>query len=396
MYTTDVEKLKERFREIYGESGGEIRLFFAPGRVNLIGGHTGLNGGHVFPCTVDLGVYGAVRPRTDRVVRVSTLLDDRDVTETFSLDDDGFAARDGRWFDYPKGVFAALKKEGIEIPSGADILYFGDLPVSVGLSSSSALEVLTIYLLRELYGIPDLDPVRIAGIATSVQNDYMGVPSGIMDPFTSAVGRKDCGLLLTVDTLRCEYVPLRLGDARIILTWTGRRLMPDPQVYQERREDCRKALTKLQSIVHIRHLCDLTWDRFESCKDVIMNDRYTKRARHVIYEDARTIRAVSSLRVGNIRRFGEIMNQSFLSMKENYEITGPEIDYLAETSMNVPGVYGCRMTGEGFGGCLVSIVEAGAEELFREKVGAACKERFGIDAKFHTASVVDGVREITG
>lgn len=386
-------ELKSRFVELYGD-GGEIRLFFAPGRVNLIGEHTDYNGGHVFPCALTIGVYAAVRTRADRYVHVASLNKRNGEIRTFDLDGEIQEEEHRGWTRYVKGVFRTFAKNDYSLPCGLDILYDGDLPIGAGLGSSSALEVATGMILRSVFDYYTVSNAELAQICRDTENEYAGVMSGIMDPFASLMGRKDCGIFLATSSLRYEYVPLRLGNNSLVITDSGVKHGLSESRYNLRREECEKALKKLRVVANIESLCDLSTDRFESCKDVIMNETYMKRARHAVYENARTVRAISALRVGNLSRFGMLMNQSHISLRDDYEVSCPEMDFLVSTAWETEGVLGSRMTGGGFGGSTVSIVADEALDRFQERLADAYKERFGLEAKFYVVRPGDGAREL--
>ena len=387
------ENIIETFQSLYGENGGEIRLFFAPGRVNLIGDHTDYSGGHVFPCAIREGITAAVRRREDGEIRFAGNKDGITETGAIFLNQPPEYRKEDRWRNGPKGVIRTLEEQGVILPHGLDILFMGDLSPGEGLSSSSALEVLTALIVREMYGLPGMDALELAMIAKKTDNVFFGGARGIMDPLACAVGREGCGILLSVDKVKYEYVPLKLGDASLVLTLSG-----VDYAAKEKFETifalCRKALKRLQSVAYIEKLCNLTWDKFESCKDVIMDEAATKVARHVIYEDARTIRAVSALRVGNIQRFAQMMKESHISLRDNCGVTCPEIDFLVERSWQIPGVIGSRMTGAGFGGSTVSIVKNSAVDDFRETLGREYREKFGLTARFLVTGAGEGAREI--
>ena len=386
-------ELIEEFLKRFGDSDQAVRVFYAPGRVNLIGEHTDYNGGHVFPCALTLGIEGVFRLRGDRTVRLASL-NEADVIRTFSLDDPLVLREEDGWVSYVKGVLWAFQMRGCVIPEGFEMLIEGDLPAGAGLSSSAALEVLTGMAVTRLYELQNVNEIEIAVLSQRAESKFVGMNCGIMDQFASAMGRKGCAILLNTDRIRYEYVPLHLGDAKIVITNSKVKHSLVDSAYNTRRTECGKALKKLQLVSNINHLCDLDVDKFESTKDVIMNDTYTKRARHVIYENARAIRAVSALRVGNLKRFGELMNQSHISLRDDYEVSCPEIDFLVKSAWKIDGVIGSRLTGAGFGGSTVSIVRGEAVETFREQLTKGYQDRFNMTPDFYVVEAGDGVREI--
>lgn len=393
----ELEELKKKFLDIYGEDSnqGEIRAFFAPGRVNLMGEHIDYNGGHVFPCALTLGTYGLIRKRLDTKVRLASLNVGLGSVREFSVDEplQYDKAADG-WTGYVKGVFWAYEMRGNAIPSGCDILYWGNIPNGAGLSSSASIEVLTACMIRDVFTEAHVDQVELAVLGQRAESKFVGVACGIMDQFASAMGKKDNGIFLDTDRIKYEYVPLRFGTAKIVLTNSKVKHSLAASAYNTRRQECEKALKKLKNVANINFLCDLGWDQFESYKDVIMNDVLVRRARHAVYENSRTIRAVNALRVNNIRRFGTLMNESHKSMRDDYEVSCPEIDYLVELAQGIEGVYGSRMTGGGFGGCTVSLVEEAVVPEFEETLGKKYKEKYGLDADFYVVEAGDGAREL--
>ena len=394
---TTLQELKDKFEKIFGEDdqSGEIRAFFAPGRINLIGEHTDYNGGHALPCALTLGTYGLARLTGDKKVSVVSL--NIDETDVRSFDPDQIVMYDpvsDGWTGYIQGVFWAYRQRGNEFPTGCQILFWGDIPMGANLASSSALGVLTAEIIRELYHVPNVNNTELAILSQRAESKFVGTHSGIMDEFAPAMGKKDNAIFLDAEHIKYEYVPLKLGTARIVITNSRVKHECSLSEFQQRRKECEKALKKLKTVVNINNLCDLGWDQFESCKDVIMDDTQIRRARHAVYENARTIRAVNALRVNNIRRFGALMNESHASLRDDYEVSCPEIDFLVETAQSLPGTIGSRMTGGGFGGCTVSLVDEASIPDFKEKLYSSYKEKYGLEAAFYVVDAGDGVREL--
>ncbi len=387
------DEMRSSFEEIYGQGDG-IRFFFAPGRVNLIGEHTDYNGGHVFPCALTLGMYAAARLRDDQTVRMTSLnLKKAEVFE-FSLSE-GFQNGDRQsWTAYPIGVFWAMAENGKTFERGIDLLFYGDIPSGSGLSSSAALELATAAALRALYGFDDLDNQELAFIGQKAEREYVGMNCGIMDQFASAMGKKDSAIFLATERIRYEYVPLKMGSTRIVVTNSRVHHELASSEYNTRREECEKALKKLKVVANVATLGDMSMDQFESCKDVIMNDVLIKRARHAVYENARTIQAVSALRADNLERFGALMNQSHVSLRDDYEVSCPEIDFLTSKAWEIPGVIGSRITGGGFGGCTVSIIEESAIPEYERIITEAYEKEYGLTPLFYVVSPGEGVHEI--
>ena len=387
------EELQKRFEEIYG-SGGEIRVFFAPGRVNLIGEHIDYYGGHVYTFAMKQGTYCAARLRPDRTVQVASDNYDGGRVHGFLLDSIPSIKEDPAWLRYAHSVLRMFEMRGCFFPQGVDVLYSGDLPIGVGLASSASIQVVTAKMLLELGSFSGMSQVELAGLCQEAEQEYVCVSSGIHDHLTSVLGKKDYGVMIAAQKLQYEYVPLRLGTSRVILADSMVRYKEHYGEYTIRREECGKALKRLKVVANIDQLCDLSVDTFNNCKDVIMNDVYTKRARHAVTENARAIRAVSAVRVGNIRRFGELMYLSHESLRDDYEVSCPELDFLVEVSRNIPGVYGSRMMGEGFGGCIVSIVEEDAVDAYKASIAEAYLDRYHTEPRFYDAEACDGAREL--
>lgn len=386
------KKLLEKFIEVYGE-GGEIRGYFAPGRVNLIGEHTDYNGGHVFPCALTLGTYGLARKREDRKLRFYSLNFQRlGVTET-SLDDLVPSDKAG-WTNYPKGVMWAFEKRGYTFDSGVDFLIYGNIPNGSGLSSSASLEVLTGLMLKDMYGIEELTMQDLALIGQYSENNFNGMNCGIMDQFASAMGKKDCAIFLDTSTLEYEYAPVKLEDARIVITNSKVKHSLVGSAYNDRRNECETALKELQKVTDIKALGELTEEEFEAHKDAISSEICKKRAKHAVYENQRTIRAVKALKENNVEEFGRLMNASHVSLRDDYEVSCEEIDILVDLAWKIPGVIGSRITGGGFGGCTVSIVKNDAVDTFISTVGEKYKEAVGHEAEFYVVDIGDGAHKI--
>lgn len=399
-------ELLNRFKEVYGDAEG-ADVFFAPGRVNLIGEHTDYNGGHVFPCALEIGTYAAARLRDDRKLRFySANFPEAGVTET-SLDDvvSGENAVDYKnrklmWTDYPKGIIwtftqnphykKLVKKDGkLLIDRGMDILYYGTIPNGSGLSSSASIEVLTAYIIKELYNI-DISLKDIALLSQYAENKYVGVNCGIMDQFAVAMGKKNHAIFLDTSTLHLEYAPLNLGEYKIVIANTNKRRGLGDSKYNERRSQCEEALRRLHAVVDADTLGDLTGEEFETYKDAIKDETLTRRARHAVYENQRTIDAVEALKADDLQRFGRLMNESHISLRDDYEVTGIELDTLVEAAWKQEGVIGARMTGAGFGGCTVNIVHRDYIDAFEKNVGSVYSERTGLKADFYAVDVGGG------
>ena len=385
------KKLMETFQKLYGGEG-DIRTFFSPGRVNLIGEHTDYNGGHVFPCALTLGTYGIARKRNDRKIRFySDNFSGLGVMET-SLDD-LVPSPAAKWTNYPKGVIWAFEKKGYSIAQGMDVLVYGNIPNGSGLSSSASLEVLTGVILKDLFDI-EISMQDIALIGLYSENHYNGCNCGIMDQFAVAMGKKDCAVFLDTNTLQYEYATVKLEDAKIVITNSKVKHSLVDSAYNDRRRESETALKDLQKVVDIRTLGDLTEEEFEIHKDAIGDEICKKRAKHAVYENQRTIRAVKALKENDIAGFGRLMNQSHISLRDDYEVSCEEIDILVDLAWKINGVVGSRITGGGFGGCTVSIVKNDAVETFVEQVGKGYKEQTGHEAEFYVVEIGDGARRL--
>ena len=382
------EELIQKFQELYGAEG-DIRTYFAPGRVNLIGEHTDYNGGHVFPCALTIGTYAVARKRTDRKLRFFSVNFERLGIIESSLDD-LVPSRSAGWTNYPKGVMWTFGKRGMEISNGVDILLYGNIPNGSGLSSSASVEVVTGVMLRDLFGFDSLTNIDLALIGQQSENEYNGVNCGIMDQFAVAMGKKDYAIFLDTSDLSYTYAPIKLDHARIVIASSNKKRGLGDSKYNERRAECEAALAELQKVVDIKSLGDLTEEAFEQYKDAIKDETRKKRAKHAVYENQRTIQAVAALEVNDIAKFGQLMNASHVSLRDDYEVTGKELDTLVEEAWKIPGVIGSRMTGAGFGGCTVSIVENDAVENFISKVGEAYKKAIGYAADFYVIDVGEG------
>lgn len=382
------QELIAKFEEVFG-AGGDIQVFFAPGRVNLIGEHTDYNGGHVFPCALTIGTFGVVRKRED------------DKLNFFSMNFEQFGViasdlndlkpyKEANWTNYPKGVMWSLTTRGYKFDTGFDFLIYGNIPNGSGLSSSASLEVLTGLMLKTVYGFENLDMVEIAKVGQHAENEYCGMNCGIMDQFASAMGKKDNAIFLDAATLHYEYAPIVLENAKIVITNSKVKHSLVDSKYNERRSQCETALAELKKVVDIQNLGDLTEEEFEAHKDAITDPVCRVRAKHAVYENQRTIKAVAALKAGDVEQFGKLMNASHISLRDDYEVSCEEIDILVDLAWSVPGVIGSRITGGGFGGCTVSIVENDAVDTFQKVVGEAYEEKVGHSAEFYVVDIGEG------
>lgn len=386
------KKLFDMFAELFGDSEG-ARFYFSPGRVNLIGEHTDYNGGHVFPCALTLGTYGAARKREDNKIHFYSMnLDSFGVVEA-SLDD-LTNKKEYNWANYPLGVVWAFKEKGHTITSGFDMVIWGNIPNGSGLSSSASLEVLTGVILTDLFEIKDLSMTDLALIGQYSENNFNGCNCGIMDQFAVAMGKKDHAIFLDTSDLSYEYAPCVLDGAKIVITNSKVKHSLVDSAYNDRRNECAAALKALQSELDIQALGDLTPEEFEAHKSLIKDEIPLQRAKHAVYENQRTIDAVTALKAGDIERFGKLMNQSHISLRDDYDVSCEEIDILVDLAWKIPGVLGSRITGGGFGGCTVSIVKDESIDTFIETIGKTYLEKVGHEAEFYTVDIGDGASRL--
>jgi len=377
-------ELKSAFLTAYNQEADAV--YFAPGRVNLIGEHTDYNGGSVFPCALSFGTYLLLRKNGGKTVRFRSL-NQPEVTE-LGLDQ-LTTPLDKSWVNYPLGVFAQFIKRGIEIKEGFDILIWGDVPNGAGLSSSAALEVVTAFALNDQLGT-NFNRTVLAQIGQKAEHEFAFVNCGIMDQFASANGAKDHAIHLNCDTLEFELVPVKLEGVKILISNTHSPHKLDSGAYNQRVAECKLAVEQLNKVRPLKYLAELTEAEFKSIESAITDVTAHKRARHVVGEVQRTADAVKALKAGDLVKFGKLMNASHVSLRDDYEVTGPELDTMAEEAWKIEGVIGSRMTGGGFGGCTVSLVKDEAIDTFIDKVGKAYEAKIGIKPEFYIAEIGNG------
>lgn len=387
-----IEKLKRRFSELFG-SLDNTREYFSPGRVNLIGEHTDYNGGHVFPCALTLGTYAIARRRDDDKIMLYSENVSKAGVITLSKDDIKVNGKYG-WAAYPIGVVWAFEKQGYGIDSGFEMALFGDIPNGSGLSSSASIEVLTGAVLRDLYSFDGVTGVDLAKIGQYSENNFNGVKCGIMDQFAVAMGKKDHAIFLDTASLKYEYAPVILKDASIVIVNSNVKHSLVDSAYNERRSQCAEALSDLQSVLDIRTLGDIDEETFEKNKGAIKDETVRRRAKHAVYENQRTIRAVKALSENDIALFGKLMDESHISLRDDYEVSCEEIDFLVDTAHSVNGVIGSRITGGGFGGCTVNIVKHEALDEFKEKIKKDYLEKYDKEPGIYQVSIGDGAGRI--
>lgn len=386
------QKLLEKFQELFGGEG-DIRSYFSPGRVNLIGEHTDYNGGHVFPCALTIGTYGIARKREDRKIRFySENFSRLGVFET-SLDDLVYH-EEANWTNYPKGVVWAFKEKGYVADTGFDLVMYGNIPNGSGLSSSASVELLMGVILVDMFGFEGLSMIDLALLGQYAENKFNGMNCGIMDQFAIAMGKENQAIFLDTSDLSYEYAPIEMKGAKIVIAASNKKRKLTDSKYNERRAECEEALADIQKQMDIKALGDLTEEQFEEVKDAVKNPVCRKRAKHAVYENQRTIKAVAALKAGDLETFGKLMNASHVSLRDDYEVTGKELDTLVEAAWKQEGVIGSRMTGAGFGGCTVSIVKEEAIDDFIKNVGEIYEKEIGYAADFYVVEIGDGSRRI--
>lgn len=369
-----------------------ISYYFAPGRLNLIGEHTDYNGGNVFPCAISFGTYALFRKREDDIVTVySENFPDKGVI-SFSLSDLDYDKADN-WANYPKGMLKYLTEATKSLPSGFDMVVYGNIPNGAGLSSSASIELLTGVAIDDAYDL-GLDRIQLIKLGQKVENDFIGVNSGIMDQFAVGMGQKDTAILLDCHTLDYKLIPIKLNDYCIIIMNTNKRRELADSKYNERRSECEEALKRLQTKLSISSLGDLDIPTFEANRGLIHDDILEKRAKHTVYENQRTLKAKDALKKNDLVAFGHLMDESHDSLKNDYEVTGKELDTLVAAARRQPGVLGARMTGAGFGGCAIALVKEANTADFETKVGAAYQDEIGYEATFYPAHIETGAKKL--
>ena len=386
-----LDEMQEVFREKFGAA--QTHAYFSPGRVNLIGEHTDYNGGHVFPCAISLGTYALAAPRTDGISRLYSMnLPEQGVVQ-FPMH--GAVKSDAYgWANYPVGVVRVMEDAGHRAAHGFDIVLYGTLPNGAGLSSSASIEVLMAVILNDELNL-GIDMVELVKFSQKAENEFVGMNCGIMDQFAVGMGKKDCAILLDCNTLSYRYSKLALDGCSIVITNTNKTHSLVTSAYNERRAQCESTLKALQKVKPIKALGELTNAEFDAIASAIPDPVERRRARHAVYENNRTLEAVKALEANDVKRFGELMNASHVSLRDDYEVTGPELDTLAELAWQQDGVLGSRMTGGGFAGCTVSIVRDAAIPAFEKNVGDAYTAKIGYAPSFYVANIADGARRLS-
>lgn len=384
-----IEQLKSAYEAHYQKSATDI--FFSPGRVNLIGEHTDYNGGFVFPCALSFGTYLLIAANNENKINFCSL--NVEATYSLKLDELTIPMPNKAWANYPLGVLAQFMKRGVVIEQGYDLLFWGNVPAGAGLSSSAAMEVVTAFAFNELLGT-GYDRTELAKIGQKAEHEFAGVMCGIMDQFASAHGKQDHAIYLNCDTLEFDLVPVKLEGIKVVVSNTHSPHHLDSGAYNDRVRQCQLAVQQISTVRPIKNLAELSQTDFEQVEHAITDEVAHRRARHVVGEVQRTKDAVEALQHGNIQLFGKLMTQSHISLRDDYEVTGLQLDSLAEAAWKVEGVLGSRMTGGGFGGCTVSLVRDEAIPTFIEQVGAEYTEKTGLKADFYIAEIGDGAHRV--
>ena len=383
--------LKQSFREIF-QNTCSTNSYFAPGRVNLIGEHTDYNGGAVFPCAITLGTYAVIARNQRGYMRLfSSNFPEVGIREV-ALSKVEYAQED-QWANYVKSIMWVLQLEGVSFEEGFDIYYHGTLPNQSGLSSSASIEVLSCMMFLSEQQMT-FSNEKIALLAQKAENDFMHVQCGIMDQFAISMGKKDHGIYLKTQTMEYKYAPIILGDYQLMIVQSNKKRTLGDSAYNQRRLECEEARLLLSKNKAIESLCELTVEDFYELQDLIQDPVLRRRAFHVITENQRTIEAYEALQKGDLLKFGRLMNESHESLRDHYEVTGKELDTLVETAWKQTGVIGARMTGAGFGGCTIHLVQKDCVSSFVHEIETVYEKECHLKADFYQVSIGDGPQKI--
>ncbi len=385
----DLQVLKKKFSSVYNTDDKGIRVYFSPGRVNLIGEHTDYNGGYVFPCALNFGTTLIIKENHKDVFRFATT--NFDHSSEISIKPP-FVKAGKEWYYYPLGVIDQFSKMGISF-RGLDFLFSGDIPNGAGLSSSASIEMVTAYSINDVFSVKE-NMVSLIKLSQKAENQFIGVNCGIMDQFAVGMGAVNKAIFLNCDTLDYELIPLVITGYKLIISNTNKRRGLADSKYNERRSECDIAVENLSQVKKIKNLSQVSYARFLEINDMITNPVVRRRAKHVISENQRVLDAIKALKAGNLLLFGQLMNASHDSLRDDYEVTGIELDTLVEEARKIPGVLGSRMTGAGFGGCTVSLVQEDTVDEFIEQVAIGYLEKTGLKAEFYVAEVGDGTKRV--
>jgi len=384
----DIDILADKFRQLYGF--GEVRTFFSPNRVNLIGEHIDYNGGHVLPCAIQFGTYGCVRKRSDNKVRLAST--NSRLKAEFELDDLQYD-NSNQWANYPKGVIWALQKLGYKI-SGMDILVSGELPYGIGLSSSASLELLIAMMINNLFNEGSIPKLELIKASQEAENDFVGVKCGIMDQFAVCLGVKNKAILLDCSSLAYKYADVNLEDYLLVIMNTNKVRELSDSKYNERRAECEEALSILKRYKDIENLCQINREEFSVLEKYIDDEKIKNRAKHVILENERVLKAYDTFRKGDAEKAGRLLIESHASLRDLYEVTGKELDLIVDLAIDNDKCVGARMIGAGFGGCAIAIVQKDGINDFVNIVGEKYERIIGYNADFYISEIGEGTREI--
>ncbi len=391
----DKQQFLDEYKKVFNENGKDV--FFSPGRINVIGEHTDYNGGHVFPCAISIGTYGVYGPREDTTVAIysaNSAKEENSKIITFDINDDQpQTTKDEKWVNYFKGMLVYLKQRGYKIDHGFNFYIHGYLPYGSGLSSSASIEMLMGNILKEEFNL-DIDEIELVKLGQKTENDFVGLNSGIMDQFAVGMGKKDNAIYLDCNTLEYRYLPLELGDYEIVIMSTNKTHSLAGSKYNERVKECEEAVKRLSKKLNINKLGEIDLDTFDQYTYLINDDTLIRRARHAVSENERTKKAIDAMEKGDLEELGRLINASHVSLKYDYEVTGKELDTLAETAWEQPGCLGARMVGGGFAGSAIAIVKKSEADNFKKNVGDVYRDKIGYDASFYDAEVVDGPHKL--
>ena len=383
------QALRSKFNEVFQK---EKLYFFAPGRVNLIGEHTDYNGGHVFPCALSFGTHCVFCKRDDDKIRLHSLnLPEKGVIEA-DLNHIEYK-KEQDWANYPLGMIKTIQNHGYKLDHGFELLFWGDIPNGAGLSSSASIELATAVAMNKAFNL-HIPQVELVKMAQEDENKFVGMNCGIMDQFASGMGKEDHAILLDCNTLDYEYVPLNLRGVSIVIINSNKKHALVTSEYNTRRKECEHALKELQQKLPVKSLGELSIEQFEQNKHLITSEVERRRAKHAVYENQRTLQAAAALKKGDLTTFGKLMNESHVSLRDDYETSAPELDIIAETAWSVPGVLGARITGGGFGGCAVALVKDEAVKPLMDAINRIYPEKTGLKADFYIASAGGPARQM--
>lgn len=391
----DKQQFLAEYQDVFKEPGKDV--FFSPGRINVIGEHTDYNGGHVFPCAISIGTYGVYGPREDTTVAIysaNSAKEEDSKIITFDINDtEPQSAKDEKWVNYFKGMLVYLKQRGFKIDHGFNLYIHGFLPYGSGLSSSASIEMLMGNILKDEFNL-DIDEIELVKLGQKTENDFVGLNSGIMDQFAVGMGKENNAIYLDCNTLEYKYLPLELGDYEIIIMSTNKNHSLASSKYNERVQECEEAVKRLNKKLDINKLGELDSDTFDQYTYLIDDDTLIRRARHAVSENERTKKAIDAMEKGDLEELGRLINASHVSLKYDYEVTGKELDTLAENAWDQSGCLGARMVGGGFAGSAIAIVKKSEAENFKKNVGKIYRDKIGYDASFYDAEVVDGPHKL--